>query len=117
MAKDPGVWFENADAVLSSNVGGDVNTYTATAPAISVTDKIALLDASSNAVAATLANSTLVGKVITVKATDVTNATTLVPATLLDGTTITFTPANEYIVLAWVGSDGWAVVGGNAAIT
>ena len=93
---------------------GTASTYTADG-AIALTDKFAILDGSSATVAATLAAGTA-GQVIYVKAIDVSNAVTLVPASFIDGTTITFTPANEYAVLI---SDGtsWYLVGGNAAVT
>ena len=93
---------------------GTVGTYLADG-AIAITDKMAILDGTSASVAATLAAGTA-GQVIRIKAIDVTNAVTVVPASFNDGTTITFTPANEYAELT---SDGtsWYLTGGNAAVT
>lgn len=93
---------------------GTSSTYAADG-AIALTDKLAILDGSAATVAATLAAGSE-GQIIYVKATDVSNAVTLVPASFADGATITFTPANEYAVLI---SDGtsWYLIGGNAAVT
>ena len=104
----------NVTGNLTGQTFGTATTYTADG-AIALTDKLAILDGSSATVAATLAAGTA-GQVIYIKAIDVSNAVTVVPATFIDGTTITFTPANEYAVLI---SDGtsWYFVGGDAAIT
>jgi len=125
-----GTWFENAKKVLdriqnldaSGDLTGDVTgqvfgtttTYVADG-AIAVTDTVALLDGSSATVAGTLAAGTS-GQVIYIKALDVSNAVTVVPASFVDGTTITFTPANEYAILVSDGTN-WNFVGGDAAIT
>lgn len=95
-------------------VYGVVSTLVADG-AIPLTSSDIYLDGGAASVAATLADGTA-GQTMYVKATDVTNAVTLVPANLADGTTITFTPANEYIVLKFDGTN-WNVFGGNAAIT
>lgn len=100
---------------LTGQTFGTVTTYTAATPAIALTDKEAKLDATSNGVAATLAAGTA-GQVIYVKAINVDNAVTLVPASFTDGTTITFTPVDEYVVLISDGTN-WDLVGGNAAVT
>lgn len=102
---------------VTGQVFGTVGSYTATAPAIPLTVSYAFLDASSNAVAATLADGTQ-GQVITVTATDVTNATTLVPANLTGGTTITFTAVNDSVTLVFDVST-WNVVSlsGSAAVS
>jgi len=132
-----GVWMQNCDDAgnfvgnvtgdLTGDVTGDVtgdltgqtfgtvSAYTAATPAIALTDKVATLDATSNGVAATLAAGTA-GQIIYVKAINVDSAVTLVPASFTDGTTITFTPVNEYVVLASDGTN-WLMVGGNAAVT
>ena len=99
---------------LTGQTFGTVTTYTADG-AIALTDKMALLDGTSATVAATLAAGAA-GQVIRVKAIDVTNAVTLVPASFQDGTTITFTPANEYAELTSDGTN-WYLTGGNAAVT
>ena len=116
----------NLTGTVTGNVTGDVTgdltgqtfgtatTYTADG-AIALTDKLALLDGSSATVAATLAAGTA-GQVIYIKATDVSNAVTVVPASFTDGTTITCTPANEYAVLISDGTN-WNLVGGDAAIS
>lgn len=97
-------------------LAGTINSYTTATPAIALTDSLAILDATSNGVAATLAAGSA-GQVIRVKATVVSGgATTLTPAAFADGTTVTFTPANEYIVLMSDGTN-WYCVGGTAAIT
>ncbi len=99
---------------MTGQMFGTVSTYAADG-AIALTDKMALLDGTSATVAATLAAGTE-GQVFKAKATNVTNAVTLVPASFADGTTITFTPANEYVELT---SDGtsWYLTGGDAAVT
>lgn len=104
----------NVTGNLTGQTFGTVSSYVADG-AIALTDKMALLDGTSATVAATLAAGTS-GQVIRVKAIDVTNAVTLVPASFNDGTTITFTPADEYAELT---SDGtsWYLTGGNAAVT
>lgn len=102
---------------VTGQVFGAVGIYSTTAPAISVTVRYAFLDASSNAVAATLADGTQ-GQVITVTATDVTGATTLVPANLTGGATITFTAVNDSVTLVFDVSS-WKVVSlsGSAAVS
>jgi len=125
---DAGTIIRPVAAALTGNVTGDVtgdvtgqtfgtvSSYTTATPAIALTDKVAVLDATSNGVAATLAAGTA-GQVIYVKATVVSGgATTLTPATFTDGTTVTFTPANEHITLVSDGTN-WLSVGGTAAIT
>ncbi len=99
---------------VTGQVFGTVGTYVADG-AIALTDTFSILDGTSATVAATIAAGTA-GQVIKLKAINVTNAVTLVPATFIDGTTITFTPANEYVELT---SDGtsWYLTGGNAAVT
>lgn len=99
---------------LTGQTFGTATTYTADG-AIALTDKFAILDATDNSTAMTLAAGTA-GQVIYIKAINVTNTADVDPASFIDGTTITFTPANEYAVLI---SDGtsWYFVGGDAAIT
>ena len=100
---------------VSGSTGGSVTTYTTVTPAIALTDKAALLDATTQGVAATLAAGSE-GQVISIKAINVDSAVTLTPAAFHDGTTVTFTPVDEYIVLISDGTN-WYSVGGTAAIT
>ena len=104
----------NVTGNVTGQAFGSVVTYAADG-AIATTVKLALLNGASATVNATLAAGTA-GQVIYLKAIDVTNAVTVVPASFRDGTTITFTPANEYAVLVSDGTN-WNVVGGDAAIT
>ena len=99
---------------ITGQTFGNVTTYTDTG-SITLTDKLAKVDASTNVCAMSLADGT-VGQIIRVKAIDVTNLCTLTPTNFLDGTTITFTPALEYTELTFDGTD-WNVTGGNAAVT
>jgi hypothetical protein len=100
---------------VTGQVFGTVTSYTTATPAIALTDTVATLDATAQGVAATLAAGTA-GQVIYIKAINVDSAVTLVPAVFTDGTTITFTPANEYAVLVSDGTN-WLFVGGTAAIS
>ena len=93
----------------------DVITTLVADGAVPLTVDTVYLNGSAASVAATLADGTE-GQTINAKATDVSNAVTLVPANFADGTTITFTPANEYIILKFDGTN-WNVFGGDAAIT
>ncbi len=111
--KHTGSKFVASEGFVGQNFG-TVTTYVADG-AIALTDKFAILDGSSATAQMTLAAGTA-GQVIFIKATDVSNACDVDPASFIDGTTITFTPANEYAILI---SDGtsWYFVGGDAAIT
>jgi len=92
---------------ITGQVFGTATEYTALAPAIALTDTLVLLDGTSNGVAATLAAGTA-GQRITVKAVNVDNAVTLVPAVFEDGTTITFGTVLDSIVLISDGT-GWYI--------
>ncbi len=111
--KHAGSKFVASEGFVGQNFG-TVTTYVADG-AIALTDKMAILDGSAATAQMTLAAGTA-GQVIYLKATDVSNACDVDPAVFIDGTTITFTPANEYAILI---SDGtsWYFVGGDAAIT
>lgn len=76
--------------------------------AIALTTKVAELDGTSATVAATLADGTE-GQEIVLYASDATNAVTLVPANLLDGTTITFT-VNDSVTLRFL-NGAWKIIG------
>lgn len=109
-----GTWMEKKDDIFDRLPSNQVTTYTANG-AIDPEDGFAILDGSSATVAGTLAQPER-NKTIFIKATDVTNAVTVTPASFVDGTTITFTPANEYVEL-FSDTTNWYLVGGNAAIT
>lgn len=109
-------------AAIAGNVAGNVTgqcfgtvTSYAADGAIALTDKVAILNGATASVAATIAAGTE-GQVVTIKATDVTNAVTLVPASFVDGTTITFSNVNEYAVLVSDGAN-WMFVGGDATVS
>ena len=93
---------------------GIVNTYVADG-AIALTDSIVLLDGSSASCAMTLAAGTA-GQEIVIIATDVSNACDVDPAAFANGTTVTFTPAFEWVRLASDGTN-WYMVGGTGAVT
>ena len=99
---------------LTGQTFGVVSTYAADG-AIALTDKMAVLNGADASCVMTLAAGTA-GKVTRIKANDTTETVTVTPASFVDGTTITFTPANEYVELT---SDGtsWYLTGGNAAVT
>ena len=104
----------NLTGNLTGQVFGSVATYSADG-AIALTTDYAILDGSTATVAGTLADGTT-GQRISFKAIDVSNAVTVVPANFRDGTTITFTPANETAVL-WFDGTNWNWESGTAAIT
>lgn len=110
-----GTFVGPVTGAVTGQVFGTVTNYTTVTPAIALTDTVATLDATAQGVAATLAVGTA-GQIIYVKAINVDSAVTLTPASFVDGTTVTFTPVNEYAVLASDGTD-WMLVGGNAAVT
>jgi len=96
------------EANVTGQSFGTVTEYTTATPAIALTDKAALLDATSNGVAATLAAGTA-GQKMTIKAVVVSGgAVTLVPAVFEDGTTITFGTILDSIVLISDGT-GWYI--------
>ena len=67
--------------------------------------------ASSGAIALTLANGTQGQIKIIVFITDGGDAV-LTPATMNDGTTLTFADAGDSAILMWIGASGWQVIGG-----
>ena len=80
------------------------------AGAVSITTTLTTV-ASSGAIALTLANGTQGQIKIIVFITDGGNAT-LTPATMNDGTTLTFADAGDSAILMWIGASGWQVIGG-----
>ena len=100
---------------LTGQVFGTVSTYVADG-AIALTDNKSLLDGTSATVAATLAAGTA-GQTIAVKAIDITNAVTLVPASFADGTTITFNTQYDSVVLFSDGTNWYLESNNGAAIT
>ena len=66
--------------------------------------------ASSAGMALTLANGTQGQIKIIVFITDGGDAV-LTPATMNDGTTLTFADAGDSAILIWIGSSGWQVIG------
>jgi len=93
---------------------GNVTTYSLDG-AIALTDRFAILNGNVAAVDMTLATGAT-GQGICIKAINVTGGVTVTPASFVDGTTITFSSANEYVELI---SDGtyWYFVGGDATIS
>jgi len=101
-------------ADVTGQTFGTVTTYTADG-AIALTDKLAILDGSSASCAMTLAAGTA-GQAIRIIAKDVSNACTCVPASFVNGTTITFTPAFDGCVLVSDGTN-WIMAEALAAVT
>ncbi len=82
---------------------GQVSTYIGDG-AIAVTNKAAILNGADNTCAMTLADG-IEGQEIIIKALDVTNACTVIPANFADGTTITFTDQYSAVRLFFDGTD------------
>jgi hypothetical protein len=80
------------------------------AGAVSITTTITTV-ASSAAIALTLADGTQGQIKVIVFITDGGDAT-LTPATMNDGTTLTFADAGDSAILMWIGASGWQVIGG-----
>ena len=80
------------------------------AGAVSITTTLTTV-ASSGAIALTLANGTQGQIKIIVFITDGGDAV-LTPATMNDGTTLTFADAGDSAILMWIGASGWQVIGG-----
>ena len=80
------------------------------AGAVSLTTTLTTV-ASSGAIALTLANGTQGQIKIIVFITDGGDAV-LTPATMNDGTTLTFADAGDSAILMWIGASGWQVIGG-----
>ena len=66
--------------------------------------------ASSGAIALTIADGTQGQIKVIVFITDGGDAT-LTPATMNDGTTLTFADAGDSAILMWIGASGWQVIG------
>lgn len=99
---------------LTGAATGTVSTYVADG-AIALTDKVALLDGTAATCAMTLAAGSA-GQEIIIIATDVSNACDVDPANFANGTTVTFTPANEWVRLVSDGTN-WYMIGGTGAVT
>lgn len=97
-----------------------VETLTDTAPSVSVSTAVSLLDGTSNQVAATLADVTTVGQVKIIVCANVTSGSNSVSLTTTHGAgnTITFDTVGQSVTLMWIGS-AWAVIatGDNAVAT
>mgnify|MGYP003316153275 CR=1 FL=1 len=79
------------------------------AGAVSITTTLTTV-ASSGAIALTLADG-IQGQIkVIVFITDGGDAT-LTPATMNDGTTLTFADAGDSAILMWIGASGWQVIG------
>jgi len=79
------------------------------AGAVSITTTLTTV-ASSGAIALTLADGTQGQIKVIVFITDGGDAT-LTPATMNDGTTLTFADAGDSAILMWIGASGWQVIG------
>lgn len=86
---------------------GRVNTYTGSG-AVSLDDKLALLDATGGALAMTLADGEE-GQRIVFKCIDATANAVVTPDNLADGATLTFDAANEAAELMFDGAN-WQVI-------
>lgn len=97
------------DMISAVYPDGAQEALTATAPACSTNKYLSVLDATSNAVAATLADGEIHGQMKKVAAKNVDNAVTLTLAnpvsTSLD--VITFTVVGDYAILQWNEEDGY----------
>jgi len=80
------------------------------AGAVSITTTLTTV-ASSAAIALTLADGVQGQIKVIVFITDGGDAT-LTPATMNDGTTLTFADAGDSAILMWIGASGWQVIGG-----
>ena len=96
--KIPG-WIDFSDTPQALTAAGAVN----------VTTTITTV-ASSGAIALTLADGTQGQIKIIVFINDGGDAT-LTPATMNDGTTLTFADAGDSAILCWIGASGWQVIG------
>ena len=79
------------------------------AGAVSITTTLTTV-ASSGVIALTLADGTQGQIKVIVFITDGGTAT-LTPATMNDGTTLTFADAGDSAILMWIGASGWQVIG------
>jgi len=79
------------------------------AGAVSITTTLTTV-ASGGAIALTLADGTQGQIKVIVFITDGGDAT-LTPATMNDGTTLTFADAGDSAILMWIGASGWQVIG------
>ena len=79
------------------------------AGAVSITTTVTTV-ASSGVIALTLADGTQGQIKVIVFITDGGTAT-LTPATMNDGTTLTFADAGDSAILMWIGASGWQVIG------
>ena len=79
------------------------------AGAVSITTTLTTV-ASSAGIALTLADGTQGQIKVIVFITDGGDAT-LTPATMNDGTTLTFADAGDSAILMWIGASGWQVIG------
>ena len=79
------------------------------AGAVNITTPVTTV-ASSSAIALTLADGTQGQIKVIVFITDGGDAT-LTPATMNDGTTLTFADAGDSAILMWIGASGWQVIG------
>ncbi len=110
ISRDWNEWLQR----LVDKVNGVQQTLTGSG-AINQDTTVSYLNGNGAIVAATLADGDGI-QTIEVKAIDVTFAVTLVPDNFRDGTTITFSTVDQYIILKWDGSM-WNVFGGNAVIS
>ncbi len=101
---------------ITGIVGGQVTFYTAATPALSLLDRAAVLDPSSNTVFATLADGTLEGQIIRITVANIANSAKVTPATG-NFTNITFTAANQYAELVWDGVFAWHVISTSGTIS
>ena len=112
--EDSGATIANASLTAPAITGklsfSDTPQAMTSAGAVSLTTTLTTV-ASSGATTLTLANGTQGQIKIIVFITDGGNVT-LMPSTMVGGTTLTFADVGDSAILMWIGASGWQVIGG-----
>jgi len=112
--EDSGATIANASLTAPAITGklsfSDTPQAMTSAGAVSLTTTLTTV-ASSSAITLTLANGTQGQIKIIVFITDGGNVT-LMPSTMVGGTTLTFADVGDSAILMWIGVSGWQVIGG-----
>ena len=98
------------DNLLPILLNEEQESVTAAAPALSVEKSLSIIDSSSNAVNATLADGTIVGQVKRICMSNASNASdvTIASPSNSDRKVADFNAVTDYLELIWNGS-GWMV--------
>jgi len=99
------------DNLLPVILNEEQETVSAAAPALSVEKSLSIIDSSSNAVNATLADGTIVGQVKRICMSDDSNPSdvTIASPSNADRKVADFAEVTDYLELIWNGS-GWMVI-------